>query len=117
MERAALEAVQAAAKPVSAGTGERNVRTEARPADQAVSTHPGVLVAEYWQEEGAWSAYVEKLGVSAVGDTQAEVFAALAEAVDEYWSILNERYETLSDDLRGLLDLRYSDLTFIQRAA
>ena len=84
---------------------------------EPVATHPAALIAEYWAEGDGFAAYIPVLGVSAVGTSEADVFAALGEAVEEYWDILNEEYATLSDDLRAQLDLRYLGLTFIQRGA
>lgn len=107
MEQAALEELRATARPLS---------PEGRGQGQPVVTHPAALEAEYWYEGGAWAGHVSALGVSAVGDSEPELFAALGEAVEEYWDILNEKYATLSDELRAQLDLRYLGLTFVKRA-
>lgn len=108
MERAALDELRKTAEPLPA---------ETRGQGQAVATHPAALAVEYWEEDGVWSAFCPALGLSAVADSDAEVFAEMGEAVEEYWDILNERYSTLSEELRERLDLRYLGLSFTKRTA
>jgi predicted RNase H-like HicB family nuclease len=80
------------------------------------SVVPSAIEVEYWQEDdGTWAALSPLLGVSALADTQAELFGATVEAIDEFWEILNQRYASLSDDLRKLLAVRYQNLLFRQR--
>ena len=82
----------------------------------AVQTLPAAIEVEYWREDdGTWAAHSPVLGVTAVAESEVELFAEAAEVVEEFWDILNERYATLSDDLRSLLDLRYQSLRFRPR--
>jgi hypothetical protein len=53
--------------------------------------------------------------VSAIADSEEQIFGATADAVEEFWDILNNRYASLSDDLRALLAARYQNLLFRQR--
>jgi hypothetical protein len=86
-------------------------------ADPTIKTLPAAIDVEYWEEEdGTWTAHSPLLGVTAVADSEPEVFAELADVVEELWDILNERYATLSEDLRSLLDLRFQSLRFERRA-
>lgn len=81
-----------------------------------IQTLPAAIEVEYWQEDdGTWTAHSPVLGVTAVADSEGELFAEAAEAIDEFWDLLNERYATLSEDLRELLDLRYQSLRFERR--
>jgi hypothetical protein len=110
MERAALDELRKTADPPPAAA--------TRGQGNAVATHPSALDVEYWQEDAnTWSAFSPDLGLSATAGTPAELFAQMGEAVEEYWDILNERYNTLSDELRARLDLRYLALNFKHRAA
>jgi predicted RNase H-like HicB family nuclease len=84
--------------------------------DRPVRMVPTAIPVEYWPEDdGSWSAFSPLLGVSAAADTAAELVAEMSEAVGEFWEILNENYATLSDELRGLLDLRHQALSFTLR--
>jgi hypothetical protein len=73
------------------------------------------LDVRIWTEEdGSWGAHSDLLGVSAIADTEVELYAEFAEQLDEFWAILNERFETLSEDLKRLLDLRGQTFRFIR---
>lgn len=88
----------------------------AQPAPEHVNLVPAAIDVEWWQEDdGSWAAHVPLLGVTAVADNQADLFAETAEVVDDFWARLNERYETLSPDLKRLLDLREQPLSFQTR--
>jgi hypothetical protein len=77
---------------------------------------PAELVVEYWKEEdGSWAAHSAVLGVSAVADSEVDLIGEMADQVEEFWSILNERYETLDDSLKALLDLRGTALKFVRK--
>jgi hypothetical protein len=77
---------------------------------------PAAIDVEVWEEDGTWSAHSPVLGVTAMADSEAALYGEFAEQVSEFWDILNERYETLSDELRRLLDLRgQTSLRFVKR--
>ena len=87
---------------------------------EAPTEHPAVVPSsievEFWQEDdGSWASHSPLLGVYAVADSQAELFGSTVEAIDEFWDILNQRYASLSDELRKLLAVRYQNLLFRQR--
>lgn len=85
--------------------------------DPTIETHPASLDVEYWKEsDGTWGAHCSALGITVVADTETGIFPAMFEAIEEYWDILNERYETLSDDLRAQLGMRHLSLGFSKRA-
>lgn len=85
---------------------------------ELVEPVPTDIVFSYWQEEdGSWSGYSELLGVTAVAKTEAELFVEASHEVSEFWDILNKDYETLSDNLRALLCLRFQNLKFTRTSA
>jgi hypothetical protein len=74
---------------------------------------PSAIEVEYWREDdGTWAAHSALLGVSATANSEPEIFGAMADAIDEFWDILNQRYASLSDELRNLLAVRYQNLLF-----
>jgi hypothetical protein len=84
----------------------------------AIQTTPDSVRIDYWQEEdGSWAAFSDALQVTAVADTETDIIPAMFEVLEDYWDILNERYDTLSDALRGQLALRYLGLEFAKRQA
>jgi hypothetical protein len=83
--------------------------------DEAAEMTPAVVPVDYWQEaDGSWAAHSPLLGVNAVGDSIPDLFVEMANQVDEYWAILNERYASLSEDAKALLQLRHLGLRFQQ---
>jgi hypothetical protein len=83
---------------------------------EPVAMLPASTDVDVWEEGGTWSAYSRVLGVTAIADSEAEVYGDFAEQVSEFWDILNERYDTLSEELRQLLDLRgQASFRFIKR--
>ena len=79
-------------------------------------TLPATIDVEVWEEDGTWSAHSPVLGVTAMANSEGELYADFPEQVSEFWDILNERYGTLSDELRHLLDLRGQiSLSFVKR--
>lgn len=77
---------------------------------------PGSLDVEVWEEDGSWSAHSPVLGVTAMADSETALYGEFAEQVSEFWDILNERYETLGDELQRLLDMRgQTSLRFVKR--
>jgi hypothetical protein len=101
---------------LATSTGSQSTMAATEPKLQPV---PSDIDVEYWQEEedGSWIAHAPLLGVTAVADTEARVFVEAAEQVAEFWEILNERYETLSENLKELLSLRFQNLRFVPRRA
>ncbi|MBJ7603285.1 MAG: hypothetical protein JF888_08880 [Candidatus Dormibacteraeota bacterium] len=88
------------------------------PRERVMTLVPQAIPIEYWQEEdGSWAAHSPILGVTAAGDTDAELFAEMAEQVDDFWQVLNERYLTLGDELRNLLQLRHLGLKFDRKSS
>ena len=84
--------------------------------EEGLELVPAVIQVECWQEtDGSWAAHVPVLGVTAVADTEADLFAETYDAVDQFWALLNERYSTLSPELRALLELRQQPLSFRPR--
>ena len=78
-----------------------------------VSLTPSSIPVEYWQEaDGTWAAHSELLAVSAVADSEIEVFVEMAEQVEEYWTILSERSNALAPAMEAQLELRYLGLRF-----
>jgi hypothetical protein len=74
---------------------------------QRVASRPFVLPWEYWQEaDGSWAAAATTMSLCAVAPTLQELVMEVYEVLDEYWAILREKRDTLSDDLRELLNLR-----------
>lgn len=74
---------------------------------------PPVIDFEFWQEADlTWSAHSQLLRVSVNADSQPEVIARAAEAVDDFWQVLNSRYATLDAQLRALLDMRNRPVRF-----
>lgn len=99
-------------RPASTILGAPRVEQAAGP---TVQTIPAYLEVRYWQEDdGSWSASLQDLRVTAVADSEPELFAETAEAVDHLWEILNERYATLSEDMRRVLELRGLELKFVR---
>src|SRR5690349_18436128 len=81
-----------------------------------VTMVPAAIDVDVWQEDGTWSAHAPVLGVTAIADSEAELYGEFVEQVDEFWAILNERYATLSDELRQLLDMRgQTSYSFLKR--
>lgn len=85
--------------------------------DRGLVFTPTSIAFDYWQEsDGSWAAHSDLLGVNAVADSEATLFVEVAEQVEEFWSILNERFTTLSPDLQSLLQLRHLGLSFNKTA-
>ncbi|SRR5260370_40284187 len=83
-----------------------------------LETVPSYIVVGYWpDDEGGWSGHSQLLGVSATADSEADLFAEMVDQVEEFWQILNERFPTLSEDLKNLLKLRGLPLRFEKQAA
>jgi hypothetical protein len=77
---------------------------------------PAAIDVDVWQEDGTWTAHSAVLGVTAMADSEVALYGDFAEQVSEFWDILNERYETLGNELRQLLDLRgQTSLRFVKR--
>jgi len=60
-------------------------------------------------------AHAPLLGVTASGDSIAELFEDMDAEVREFWGLLNERFSTLSPELSRLLKLRGLGLSFDRR--
>ncbi|HEX2682188.1 MAG TPA: hypothetical protein VHM88_11595 [Candidatus Acidoferrales bacterium] len=85
--------------------------------DAPRETIPLYIDVEYWTEDdGSWGAHAPLLGVSATADSEAQLFAEMVGQVDEFWQVLNGRYETLSQELKRILELRGLGLRFINKA-
>jgi hypothetical protein len=86
-------------------------------ADPPAELVPATIDVEFWREDdGSWAAHVPMLGVTAIADTQAELYAETADVVSEFWDILNAKFDTLAPHLRELLELRELPLAFTPRA-
>ena len=82
-----------------------------------IETHPASIQVEFWEEVGhTWGAHCAALGVTVIADSETQIIPAAFEAIEEYWDILNEKYDTLSDDLRAQLGMRHLGLEFTKRA-
>ncbi len=82
----------------------------------AIAMLPAAIDVEIWQEDdGSWAAHAELLGITAVADTEPDLISEFAEQLNEFWNILNEKYETLGSDLQRLLDLRGQSFRFVKR--
>src|SRR5260370_21316310 len=78
-----------------------------------LETVPSYIVVGYWpDDEGGWSGHSQLLGVSATAESEADLFAEIVDQVEEFWQILNERFPTLSVDLKNLRTLRHLPINF-----
>jgi hypothetical protein len=75
---------------------------------------PAAITVEIWQEDedGSWAAAIPILGLTAIADTQADLYAEAADVVEEFWARLNGSFATLSPHLREVLELRHLPLLF-----
>lgn len=96
---------------IHAESGQETPSSEAKLGEQVV---PEAIDVDYWKEEdgSGWACHSALLGVTAVAAEEPLIFPAMAVAVDEFWDILNAQYDTLSDELRNLLALRFQILRF-----
>lgn len=77
---------------------------------------PATIDVEFWEEpDRSWSAHSEMLRVSVSADSEPEVIARAAGAIDEFWQVLNSRYTTLDVDLRDLLGMRHRPMRFSRK--
>jgi hypothetical protein len=81
-----------------------------------MATVPASIEVDIWEEDGTWTAHSTVLGVTAVADSEVDLYGEFAEQVSDFWDILNERYATLGPDLRRVLDLRsQASFRFVKR--
>jgi hypothetical protein len=82
-----------------------------------LETVPSYIEVGYWRdEEGGWSGHAQLLGVSATADSEGDLFSEMVDQVEEFWQILNDRFPTLSEELKYVLKLRGLPLRFEKQA-